>query len=186
VAVQQFIKQKEGILINMGSVDSETPLAYQTSYAASKAGVRSLSLSLSQELRLSGYKDIKVVTIEPWAVDTPWWRHAANYSGVEPKMALMDEPDKVVNAVLRKSLRPKKIVPVGWKAKGSSFMANVFPRFNEWFTANVSQKYQMEMGPEAAPTQGSIYQPMREGRGVDDGADERMKQNKKEKRIKNN
>ena len=184
VAVQQFIKQKQGVLINMGAVDSETPLAYQTSYAASKAGVRSLSLSLSQELRLNGYKDIKVVTIEPWAVDTPWWRHAANYSGVEPKMALMDEPDKVVNAVLRKSLRPKKIVPVGWKAKGSSFMANVFPRFNEWFTANVSHKYQMEIGPEASPTQGSIYQPMPEGRGVDDGVDERMKQNKKEKKDK--
>jgi hypothetical protein len=37
----------------------------------------------------------------------------------------------------------------------------------------------MEMGPEAAPTQGLIYQPMQEGRGVDNG-DERMKQNKKE------
>jgi short-subunit dehydrogenase len=184
VAVQQFIKQREGILINMGSVDSETPLAYQTSYAASKAGVRSLSLALSQELRLNGYKNIKVVTIEPWAVDTPWWRHAANYSGVEPKMALMDEPDKVVNATLRKSLRPRKIVPVGWKAKGSSFMANVFPRFNEWFTANVSHKYQMEMGPETPDTKGSIYEPMPEGRGVDDKVDERMRQNKKDKKDK--
>jgi short-subunit dehydrogenase len=188
VAVQQFIKQREGILINMGSVDSETPMAYHTSYSASKAGVRTLSLALSQELRLNGYKNIKVVTIEPWAVDTPFWRHAANYSGVEPKMALMDEPDKVVNAVVRKSLRPKKIVPVGWKAKGSSFMANVFPRFNEWFTANVSQKYQMEMGPEAPDTQGSIYKPMSEGRGVDDKVDEKMKENKKEnrdERVKN-
>lgn len=184
VAIQQFIKQRQGILINMGSVDSETPMAYHSSYSASKAGVRSLSLALSQELRLNGYRDIKVVTIEPWAVDTPFWRHSANYSGVEPKMALMDEPDKVVNAVVRKSLRPKKIVPVGWKAKGSSFMANVFPRFNEWFTANVSQKYQMEMGPEVPDTKGAVYEPMREGRGVDDKVDERMKQNRKEGRDK--
>jgi short-subunit dehydrogenase len=184
VAVKQFIKQQEGVLINMGSLESEIPLAYQTSYAASKAGVRSLSLSLSQELRLSGYENIKVVTIEPWAVDTPLWRHAANYSGVEPKMALMDEPDKVVNTVLRKSLRPKKIVPVGWKAKGPSFLANVFPRFTEWISANFSHKYQIEMGPAAANTEGSIYKPMFEGRGVDDGADERMKQNKKERKNK--
>lgn len=99
-------------------------------------------------------------------------------------MALMDEPDKVVNAVLRKSLRPKKIVPVGWKAKSSSFLANVFPRFNEWFTANVSHKYQIEMGPEVPNTDGSIYKPMSEGRGVDDGVDERMKQNKKEGKDK--
>jgi short-subunit dehydrogenase len=184
VAVEQFIKQRKGVLINMGSIESEIPLAYQISYAASKAGVRTLGLALSQELRLNGYKQIKVVTIEPWAVDTPLWKHVANYSGVEPKMALMDEPVKVVNAVLRKSLRPKKIVPVGWKAKGSSFIANVFPRFTEWFSGNISHKYQMEMGPAAPNTQGSLYQPMPEGRGIDDGADERMKQNKKEGRDK--
>jgi short-subunit dehydrogenase len=184
VAVQQFIKQREGILINMGSVESEIPLAYQISYSASKAGVRSLGLALNQELRLNNYKNIKVVTIEPWAVDTPLWRHAANYTGVEPKMLLMDEPDKVVNTVLRKSLRPAKIVPVGWKAKGSSFFANVFPRFSEWLAGNISHKYQIEMGPAVPDTQGSIYKPMPEGRGVDDGANERMKQNKKEGRDK--
>lgn len=78
----------------MGSIESEVPLAYQASYAASKAGVRSLALSLSQELRLNGYKNIKIVTIEPWAVNTPLWRHADNYTGAEPKMLLMDEPGK--------------------------------------------------------------------------------------------
>ena len=184
VAVKQFMKQGSGVLINMGSVDSETPLAYQASYSASKAGVRNFSLAIGQELRLHGYKNIKVVTIEPWAVDTPWWRHAANYSGVEPKMALMDEPDKVVNAVIRKSLRPKKIVPVGYKAKFSSFMANVFPRFNEHLTGNISHKYQLKMPPKAADTTGSIYKPMDEGRGVDDGVNERLKENKKLRKHK--
>lgn len=184
VAVQQFMKQRKGILINMGSVESEIPLAYQVSYSASKAGVRSLGLALNQELRLNNYKDIKVVTIEPWAVDTPLWRHVANYSGVEPKMPLMDEPDKVVNAVLRKSIRPAKIVPVGWKAKGSSFFANVFPRFSEWLAGNISHKYQIEMGPEVPDTKGALYQPIAEGRGVDDGANERMKQNRKEGKNK--
>jgi len=181
VAIDQFIKQKEGVLINMGSVESEIPLAYQTGYAASKAGVRSLSLSISQELRLNGYDKIKVVVIEPWAVDTPIWRHSANYTGVEPKMAMMDQPDKVVNAVLRKSLRPSKVVPVGWKAKGASFSANVFPRFSEWLSGNLSQKYQIETGPEAPDTKGSLYQPMSERKGVSDGAAERMKLYKKRK-----
>lgn len=184
IAVQQFMTQRKGVLINMGSLESEIPLAYQVSYSASKAGVRSLGLALNQELRLNYYKDIKVVTIEPWAVDTPLWRHVANYSGVEPKMPLMDEPAKVVNAVLRKSLRPSKIVPVGWKAKGSSFFANVFPRFSEWLAGNISHKYQIETGPEALDTKGSLYQPLPEGRGVDDRADDRMKQYKK--KSKNN
>jgi short-subunit dehydrogenase len=179
VAVNQFRKQGYGVLINMGSVDSETPHAYQATYSATKAGVRSLSLALSQELRLNGLNKIKVVVIEPWAVDTPFWRHAANYTGVEQKFAMMDEPDKVVNAVIRKSLRPKKIQPVGWKAKGSSFFANVFPRFNEWLTGNVAHKYQVEKGPATPNTKGAVHKPMEEGRGVSDGVDERMKENKK-------
>jgi short-subunit dehydrogenase len=178
-ALQQFIKQKNGVLINMGSVDSETPHAYQASYSASKAGIRSMDLALSQELRLNGYRKIKVVTIEPWAVDTPFWRHAANYTGVEQKFALMDEPGKVVNAVLRKSLRPKKIQPVGWKAKGSSFFANVFPRFDEWLTGHVAHKYQMKMGPATPDTKGSVHEPMKAGTGVDDGVDERMRKQRK-------
>lgn len=185
-ALDQFMIQREGVLINVGSVMSEIPLAYQTSYSATKAGIRSLSLSLSQELRLNGYDKIKVVTIEPWAVDTPIWRHAANYTGVEPKMAMMDEPDKVVNAVLRKSLRPKKIVPVGGKAQAASLSANVFPRFSEWLGGNMVHKYQIETGPEAPNTQGSIYKPIPEGRGIDDGADERMKEYKKKKKKNSN
>jgi len=183
-ATEQFIRQREGVLINVGSVMSEIPMAYQTSYSATKAGVRSLSMALSQELRLNGYGKIKVVVIEPWAADTPIWRHAANYSGVEPKMAMMDNPQKIVNAVLRKSLRPSKIVAVGWKAKGSSLMANVLPRFSERSAGNLSQKYQMEVGPEAADTKGNLYEPVQEGRGVDDGAAHRMKQHRKEEKKK--
>ncbi|HEX8561746.1 MAG TPA: SDR family NAD(P)-dependent oxidoreductase [Flavobacterium sp.] len=181
-AINQFRKQGYGVLINMGSVDSETPHAYQAAYSATKSGIRSMSLALSQELRLNDYKKIKVVTIEPWAVDTPFWRHAANYTGVEQKFAMMDEPNKVVNAILRKSLRPKKIQPVGWKAKGSSFFANVFPRLNESLTGSVAHKYQMEMPPAADNTSGAVHNPMETGRGVDDGVDERMKKQKKERR----
>lgn len=175
VAVEQFIKQEQGILINVASVMGEIPLAYQSGYSSTKAGIRSLDLALSQELRLNGYDKIKVVTVEPWAVDTPIWKHAANYTGMEPKMAMMDEPYKIVNAVLRKSLRPKKIVAVGWKAKVSSFSANIFPRFSERLGGNMVQKYMIETGPETPDTEGSIYKPIPEGRGVDDDADERMK-----------
>jgi short-subunit dehydrogenase len=181
-AINQFRQQGYGVLINMGSVDSETPHAYQAAYSASKAGIRSMTLALSQELRLNDYKKIKVVVIEPWAVDTPFWRHAANYTGVEQKFPMMDEPNKVVNAVLRKSLRPKKIQPVGWKAKGSSFFANVWPRFNEHITGSVAHRYQASMPPAAANTSGSVHKPMAEGRGVSDGVDERLKKDRKERR----
>src|SRR5690606_3061949 len=65
-ALRHFIAQGYGTLINIGSIDSEVPLAYQSSYAASKAGVLSLGRSLNQELRLAGHDRIKVGTIMPW------------------------------------------------------------------------------------------------------------------------
>jgi short-subunit dehydrogenase len=181
-AIQQFRKQGYGTLINMGSIDSETPLAYQAAYSASKAGVRSLGLALSQELKRNGYKNIKVVTVEPWAVDTPWWGHAANYSGGTPRMAALDPPGKVVNALLRVSLRRRKELPVGWKARGSWIMHHMAPRFTEWFSAKVAHKYQVKDAPPAPATTGSIYKPMPTGRGVDDGVRQRIKTEKKERK----
>lgn len=81
-ALKQFMQQDGGTLVNVGSIDSEVPLALQNTYAATKAAVLSLSRSLNEELRLAGRADnIKVATIMPWAVDTPWWTHAANYTG---------------------------------------------------------------------------------------------------------
>lgn len=189
IAVEQFMKQGEGVLINVSSAMAEIPLAYQSGYSATKSGIRSLDLALGQELRLNGYDNIKVVTIEPWAVDTPIWKHAANYTGVEPKMSMMDQPDKVVNAIIRRSLRPRKIVPVGWKAQTASFSANVLPRLSEHLGGNMAQKYMIETGPQVPDTRGNLYEPVERGTGISDGAADRMreynKEKKKQKRLKN-
>jgi short-subunit dehydrogenase len=182
IATKLFTKQKSGTLINLGSIDSEVPLAYQGSYAASKAGVRSLGESLNQELRLAGYDDIKVVTIEPWAVDSPWWGHAANYSGGTPRMALMDGPEKVVNAIIWSSLHRRKEVQVGWKAKFSYVFHHMMPHFSERFTANVAHKYQIETAPPAPNTDGSLFKPMPTGTGVDNGVRARMKKEKEDRK----
>lgn len=178
-AIRQFQKQGYGTLINMGSVESENPLAYYASYAAIKAGVLNLSLALNQELRLNGYHNISVVTIEPWAADTPFWRHAANYSGGTPRMAAMDGPEKIVNAVIWSSLRPRPEVPVGFKAQASVFFHRLFPRLTERLSANIAHKYQIKDAPPAPPTSGAAFTPMPSGRGVDDGVRQRMEAEKK-------
>src|SRR5690606_11825621 len=118
-AIRQFRQQGAGTLVNIGSIDSEVPLAYQAGYSASKAGVLSLGRALNEELRLDKQERIKVATVMPWAVDTPWWEHAANYSGGTPRMAAMDDPEKVVDAIVEICLDPQEELAVGWKAKAS-------------------------------------------------------------------
>ena len=174
-ALRHFRAQGAGVLVNVGSVDSEVPLAYQASYAASKAAVLSLSRSLNEELRLVGMNDtIKVGTIMPWAVDTPWWNHAANYTGHEPRMALMDDPSIVVDAIVAACSDPKEEQPVGPKARASDISHHIFPDLTERLSAKIADAEVDKAGPMPHTT-GSIYEPTPEGVTVDGGVRERMK-----------
>lgn len=174
VALDQFIIQGYGTLINTGSIDSEVPLALQNTYAATKAGVLSLSRTLNEELRLAKMEDIKVGTIMPWAVDTPWWTHAANYTGHEPRMAMMDDPEIVVDAIVRSCLSPKEERPVGWKAKASDMSHHLIPDLTERLSANIAKKESDRGDPRSFHT-GAIHEPMLDGMGMDGGIRARMK-----------
>ena len=173
-AMRRFRTQGFGTLVNIGSIESEVPMAYQASYAASKAAVLSLGRTLNEEIRLSGLNKIAVSTVMPWAIDTPFFAHAANYSGGTPRMAAMDDPQKVVDAIVWVSIHPREELPVGWKAKGTYLSHHLFPDLTERIAANISHKYQIEDAPPAPPTVGNLYQPMQAGRTVEGGVRQRM------------
>ena len=71
---QAFIpgmKQRlNGILVFMNSVAGKKGYPYSAAYVASKYGMRGLADSLREELRED---NIKVISIHPGAVDTPFW-----------------------------------------------------------------------------------------------------------------
>ena len=173
-ALRQFRVQGYGTLVNIGSIDSETPLALQNTYAATKAAVLSLGRSLKEELRLAGLDDIRLGTIMPWAVDTPWWFHAANYTGHAPRMAMMDDPQIVVDAILKACLDPEEEQPVGWKAKGSDIMHHVFPDLTERMSADLA-KVEAGKAMPAPNHAGALHQPMSDGLKVSGGVRERMR-----------
>ena len=176
VALQQFRKQRAGVLINVGSVESEVPQAYHASYSATKAAVLSLGRVLNEELRLAGLRGpIEVATVMPWATDTPFFDHAANYTGRTARMPAMDPPEKVVEYIVHTSLHPSEEVPTGWKARGAIWSHHIAPDLTERVSANIAHKSQMENAPPGqAPTSGSLYQPMPGGTGVDGGVRARM------------
>ena len=174
VALNQFLAQGYGVLINTGSIDSETPLALQNTYASTKAAVLSLSRILNEELKLANQAEIRVGTIMPWAVDTPWWTHAANYSGHAPRMALMDDPELVVDAIVKACLDPKEEQPVGWKAKGSDLSHHLMPKMTERISAKLS-KAEAEKASFMPDTTGAIHAPTDDGMTLDGGIRERMR-----------
>ncbi|QAY78780.1 hypothetical protein [Sphingosinicella sp. BN140058] len=150
------------------------PLAYHSSCAATKAGVWALGRVLNEELRLAGVgKRIKVVTLMPWAADTPFWTHAANYSGHKPRMILMDDPDKVAEAIVWVSLHPREELPVGWKAQAASTFHTILPDLTEKISADIVHREMAKGSPDPA-TPGAVHRPTPEGRGVEGGVRQRM------------
>jgi short-subunit dehydrogenase len=177
IALQQFHAQGHGTLVNLGSVQSRLPLANQATYAATKAAVLSLGRALSEELRLSGARNIHVATVLPWAADTPIWDHAANYSGHAAYMSPMDDAQAVVDAIVWVSLHPRRELPVGWRARGARIGHRIFPSLTEQLAANIYQG-QIDRAPPAPPSRGALHEPMQDTGTVDGGVRERMERAK--------
>lgn len=175
VALRHFIERGAGTLVNIGSVESDVPLALQTSYAATKAAVLSLSRSLTQELRLAGHADtIAVGTVLPWAVDTPWWVHAGNYTGHAPRMAAMDDPGVVVDAIVRACVHPREKQAVGIKARGADASHRLLPGITARASAEIMRR-ESGRGSPVPDTSGALHAPIAAGVTVAGGVRTRMR-----------
>lgn len=159
IALRRFIAQGSGVLVNTASVESVVPLAYQASYAATKAGVLSLTQTLQQELRLSDINGVSVASVLPWAVRTPFWRHAGNHSGKALRMPLMDEPERVADAILQASLAPRVAQPAGWKARAALVGARLAPRLTSRLSADLAHA-RIGQGATTPPSSGAVLAPL--------------------------
>jgi len=180
-ALLQFRRQGFGTLVNVASVEGRIPLAYHASYAATKAAILAFGAALNQELRLSGSDQIHVASVLPWALDTPFWEHTANYSGGTPRIYSMEDPIGTVDAVVWMAIHPIKEYAVGWKAQGALIGDQIWPGLAERLAAGVVHRAQIETAPPAPPTTGSLYEPVRSGTAVEGDARARMEREDKQR-----
>jgi short-subunit dehydrogenase len=67
LALPYLREQEEAAIVNVGSLKGFAPIPGSATYAATKAGLRSFSLALAEELRDTG---IKIAIVSPGPVDT--------------------------------------------------------------------------------------------------------------------
>jgi short-subunit dehydrogenase len=67
IAIPYLQESAEGAIINVGSMAGRSPVPGSTTYAATKAGLRSFTLALAEELRDT---KIKVALVSPGPIDT--------------------------------------------------------------------------------------------------------------------
>jgi short-subunit dehydrogenase len=163
-ALPIFRRQGSGVLINMGSMVSRLGEPYVSAYVAAKHAVRGLGISLRQELMLDGAKEIRVCTVMPATVDTPFFQHAANYTGRKAKaMPPVYSPERVAKTYLSLAQRPRAETFVGGSARQLFFQNLVAPKQTEYQIAQMTEHLHLYPEKGQAPTSGNLFSPMDEG-----------------------
>ena len=170
VALKQFKEQGHGILINVASLIGKVPTAYYGAYTAAKYGVVGLSAGLRQELRQNNIDTIRVCTVMPQSHDTPWFEHAANYTGHEVQaLPPVNSAEDVIETFVHLALNPEDEIVVGAAGKAMSTLHAVFPALAEKMLGAEARKKQMTEAPAAGPTSGAVLHPTEKGTGVSGG-----------------
>ena len=169
-AYRQFRSQGSGILINIASELGRHTVPYYSSYAAAKHGVVGLDDALQQEIAQLDLKDIHVCTVLPTAHDTPFFDHAANYTGHETQAPEpLHDPTGVVETILRLAKDPKDNEIVGSDGVIKVLLKSLLPRVAKKMGAKQMHETQMKKAPLAADTRGSVQTPLAAGTEVSGG-----------------
>ncbi|MCU1439255.1 MAG: short-chain dehydrogenase [Rhodoglobus sp.] len=163
-ALRTMILQGSGVLVNVASVLGEVPQPYGSSYALSKAAVRSLDVSLRQELMLQGITGVHVSTILPATIDTPFYGHAANYTGRRlMPMPPLYPPQAVAKAIVRAVRSPKPEIVVGRLGRTFVRLHRMTPQLIEAQMAAQTDTMNLSRKQHAPKTRGILFEPATEG-----------------------
>jgi short-subunit dehydrogenase len=169
-ALTYMRQQKSGTIINTSSLIGVVVGPYYSAYSASKHAVRALGESMRQELEaLDPEVHIHVCTVLPATIDTPFFRHSANYTGRAVKaLPPVYPPEQVAATIVGCAEHPKRQVFVGNAGRMISLTHTLAPVLGEGMLAQQIDKGHFK--PESAPaTSGSTLSPMIDGSNVTDG-----------------
>jgi NAD(P)-dependent dehydrogenase (short-subunit alcohol dehydrogenase family) len=114
-ALRAFRRRGSGVLVNLSSIWGRITSPYVGAYVVSKHGVRAFSECIRQGLNATpGSDDIHVCTILPESIDTPIFRHAANYVGrpIKP-VPPVEDTGTAAKVIVSCIERPRLEVTVG-------------------------------------------------------------------------
>jgi short-subunit dehydrogenase len=151
-----FRRQRQGTLINVGSVLSQVGQAFVPSYAISKFGLRGLSEALRSDI--ADARGIHVCTVLPYAVDTPHFEEGANAVGQRPyAMQPVQPPERVARAIADVAARPRRERYVPRYVPAGLAVHWLFPRTSERLLRHALTAFHL-MGHQP-PTDGNLFVP---------------------------
>jgi short-subunit dehydrogenase len=153
-------RQGSGVIVNVSSLTAPIPQPYTAPYSMSKAAVRSLSASVRSELRLGGHTGVRVCTVMPPTIDTPFFDNAANYTGRKARaLPPVYPPEAVARTITGLARFPRREAVVG--AIGRSFvqLGKLAPGMMERLMALMVEHTQLSKTERVARTSGNLFAP---------------------------
>lgn len=126
-----FMKDKGGVIINVGSVLSYIGLPVQGLYSASKHAVRGYTDALRREI-LADKFPIQVTLIVPSAIDTPYTEHARSHIGEPIHKGPVYSADVVAKAILHCAVIPTRELGIGAPSVIYPVMDLLFSKFHDF------------------------------------------------------
>ncbi len=161
VVIPQFLRQRSGILVNVGSILSKVGQPFVPSYVVSKFGLRGLSEAL--RVQLSDHPDIHVCTLLPYAIDTPHFERGANEVGREAyPMPPTQSTEKVARALVALVRRPRRELHVPRYAVLGFVFRWAFPRTAEQLLLHALAAWHFGEAPQRDPA-GNVFQSTGQG-----------------------
>jgi NAD(P)-dependent dehydrogenase (short-subunit alcohol dehydrogenase family) len=155
-ALRAFRKQRHGVLINISSQLAFGGVKYNSAYAISKYGLRALSDVLRQELLDT---DIHVCTVYPASTDTPFFQHAANFTGRKAQpLGSVSKPEEVAEAIVAVARDPKPDTLIGSTGYMTEPLHWFAPKTHARVLAKKAEKDQLGKEPERK-NKGILFRP---------------------------
>jgi short-subunit dehydrogenase len=130
-ALPYMQRQGGGTIINIGSVESQAALPYNSAYAASKHAIKGYTEALQMELDRTN-SAIHVTLIMPAAINTPFFNHALSKIGVLPRPAgPVYKPEVVAEAIAYAAQHTQRNVYVGSGGMLFGMMERVCPTLTD-------------------------------------------------------
>ncbi|TDH60333.1 SDR family oxidoreductase [Dankookia rubra] len=167
VAMRQFRAQGHGLLVQNASIVGRTAKPDSTPYATSKFAIRGFSEALRQEVL--DQPGIQVCTVLPSVIDTPFFQHAANFSGrrVQAPPPVYDAAD-VADAVVGLLDQPQAEVIVGGFGRIAAAQDRLVPAVATWFTGRALHTGFLSAEP-SGDSPGALFAPAPDEHAVDGG-----------------
>ncbi|MUL41983.1 SDR family oxidoreductase [Streptomonospora sp. PA3] len=149
--------RRKGVLVNVSSLLGVIAQPYTHAYCATKSGIRGLSSSLRQELRLEGASNVHVCSVLPPTIDTPIFEQAANYTGRRVHaMPPIYTPEHVAHIIVGLVRVPRREAAVG-PGRGLIALHKAAPGLSERLMQTLTDRLHLSHGESAAAGSGNLY-----------------------------